>query len=144
MVTKKTTWVGTRWEEMYGYPQVVQVDDTLYVSGQLSLDENGDIVGGAPLDKEGKIIDHSNMEIQMRQTYANAEKVIAKHGGTMHDVVEEIVFVTDMDKAFDVAGRVRREAYKSQRPEVASTIFVTPRLALPDQLIEIKLVAKLK
>lgn len=40
------------------------------------------------------------------------------------------------------AGPVRKEAYGSERPEVESTILVTPRLALPAQLIEIKFVAK--
>jgi hypothetical protein len=49
-----------------------------------------------------------------------------------------------MDKAMAVAGPVRKEAYGSEKPEVASTIFVTPRLAFPTQLIEIKFVAKLR
>ena len=40
------------------------------------------------------------------------------------------------------AGAVRKEAYGSDRPEVASTIFVTPRLAFAAQLIEIKFVAR--
>jgi hypothetical protein len=48
------------------------------------------------------------------------------------------------DRAFAAAGSVRKEAYQSQKPEVASTILVTPRLALPGQLIEIKFVAKVQ
>jgi hypothetical protein len=54
------------------------------------------------------------------------------------------VYVTDMDTAFAAAGPVRKEAYGSERPEVASTIVVTPRLVLPTQLIEIKFVAKVQ
>jgi hypothetical protein len=50
--------------------------------------------------------------------------------------------VTDMGTAFAAAGPVRKEAYGSPKPDVASTILVTPRLALPQQLIEIKLIAK--
>ena len=49
--------------------------------------------------------------------------------------------MTDMDTAFAVAGAVRAEAYGG-RPVVASTILVTPRLAFPSQLIEIKLIAR--
>jgi hypothetical protein len=60
---------------------------------------------------------------------------------TMDDIVEEVVYVTDMDAAFAVAGEVRAAAYGG-RPVVASTILVTPRLAFPDQLIEIKVIAK--
>ncbi len=59
----------------------------------------------------------------------------------MGNVVEEVVYVTDMDAAFAVAGPVRHEAYGGT-PTVASTILVTPRLAFPPQLIEIKFIAK--
>ena len=133
---------GMPWEGQYGYAQAVKVGDTIYVSGQLSHDNEGNIVGAAPLDKKGKIRDHSNMEIQMRQTYANAKKILGQYGATLENVVEEVLYVTDMDAAFAVAGPVRKEAYGSEKPDVASTILVTPRLALPTQLIEIKFIAK--
>ena len=135
---------GMPWEDQYGYAQALKVDDTIYVSGQLSHDEQGNVVGAAPLDDSGKISDHSNMEIQMRQTYANAKKILSEFGATLDNVVEEVVYVTDMDKAMEVAGPVRKEAYGSEKPEVASTIVVTPRLAFPTQLIEIKFIAKLR
>ena len=134
---------GMPWEDQYGYVQALKVDDTIYVSGQLSHDEQGNIVGAAPLDDSGKIRDHSNMETQMRQTYANAKKILSEFGATLDHVVEEVLYATDMDKAMDVAGPIRKEAYGSEKPEVASTIVVTPRLAFPTQLIEIKFIAKL-
>jgi len=135
---------GMPWEDQFGYVQALKVDDTIYVSGQLSHDDQGNIVGAAPLDDSGKIRDHSNMETQMRQTYANAKKILGEFGATLDNVVEEVLYVTDMDKAMEVAGPVRKEAYRSEKPEVASTIFVTPRLAFPAQLIEIKFIAKLR
>ena len=135
---------GMPWEDQYGYVQAVKVDDTIYVSGQLSHDEDGNVVGPAPLDDNGKIRDHSNMETQMRQTYANARKILGEFGASLDNVVEEVVYVTDMDKAMEVAGPVRKEAYGSEKPQVASTILVTPRLAFPTQLIEIKFIAKLR
>ena len=135
---------GMPWEDQYGYVQAIKIDDTLYVSGQLSHDEQGNMVGAAPLDDSGKIHDHSNMETQMRQTYANAKKILSEFGANLDNVVEEVVYVTDMDQAMTVAGPVRKEAYGSEKPEVASTILVTPRLAFPTQLIEIKFIAKLR
>jgi enamine deaminase RidA (YjgF/YER057c/UK114 family) len=135
---------GMPWEDQFGYVQALKVDDTIYVSGQLSHDEQGKIVGAAPLDDSGKIRDHSNMETQMRQTYANAKKILSEFGATLDNVVEEVLYVTDMDKAMGVAGLVRKEAYGSEKPGVASTIVVTPRLAFPTQLIEIKFIAKLR
>ena len=139
---KETRTFGMPWESQYGYVQAVKVGDTIYVSGQLSHDEQGNIVGAAPLDERGNIQDHSNMEIQMRQTYANASKILAEFGATLDNVVEEVVYVTDMEKALAAAGPVRKEAYGSQTPQVASSILVTPRLAFPTQLIEIKMIAR--
>ena len=122
---------GLPWEESYGFAQAVKVDDTIYVSGQLGL------------DNQGKMI-YSNMETQMRQTYANAKKILSQFGATLENVVEEVLYVTDMETAFAAAGPVRKEAYGSKTPAVASTILVTPRLSLPTQLIEIKFIAKVR
>jgi len=135
---------GLPWEESYGFAQAVKVDDTIYVSGQLGLDDKGNMVGPAPLDDSGRIRDYSNMETQMRQTYVNAKKILSQFGATLENVVEEVLFVTDMETAFVAAGPVRKEAYASKTPAVASTIVVTPRLALPSQLIEIKFIAKVR
>lgn len=143
-VQKEVKGLGMPWEDQYGYAQAVKVDDTIYVSGQLSHDETGNFVAPAPLDAAGRITDHSNLEEQMRQTYKNAKRILGEFGATLDDVVEEVLYVTDMDKAFAAAGPVRKEAYGSRRPAVASTILVTPRLALPTQLIEIKFIAKVR
>ena len=131
---KEVKGFGMPWEDVYGYAQAVKVDDMIYVSGQLSHDADGNMVGATPPD----------MEAQMRQTYVNAKKILAEFGATLDDVVEEVIYVTDMDTAFAAAGPVRKEAYGSARPAVASTIVVTSRLALAAQLIEIKFVAKTK
>ena len=141
-VMRKVEGLGMPWEDQYGYAQAVKVGDTIYVSGQLSHDDKGNMVGPAKLDGAGKIVDHGNMEVQMRQTYANAAKILSRFGASLADVVEEVIYVTDMDTAFAAAGPVRKEAYGSQKPKVASTILVTPRLALPTQLIEIKFIAR--
>jgi enamine deaminase RidA (YjgF/YER057c/UK114 family) len=141
-IHKDAKGMGMPWEGEYGYAQAVKVGDTIYLSGQLSHDDQGSFVGAAPLDEQGRILDHSNMEIQMRQTYANAKKLLGRYGATLDNVVEEVLYVTDMDAAFAAAGRVRKEAYGSAKPDVASTILVTPRLALPPQLIEIKFIAR--
>ena len=142
MVEKQTEVLGMPWEGLYGYVQAVKVGNTLYLSGQLSHDDQGNMVAPAPLDDDGKITDHGNMGPQMAQTYANAKILLARYGATLDNVVEEVLYVTDMDAAFAVAGEVRAEAYGGP-PVVASTILVTPRLAFPDQLIEIKFIAEL-
>jgi enamine deaminase RidA (YjgF/YER057c/UK114 family) len=140
-IAKEVENLGMPWEGQYGYAQAVKVDDVIYVSGQLSHDGEGKMVAPAPLDGHGKILNHDNMGSQMAQSYANIKTLLAAYGATMGNIVEEVLYVTDMDAAFAVAGGVRAEAYGG-RPLVASTILVTPRLAFPDQLIEIKVIAK--
>src|SRR5688572_25620735 len=81
-IEKQVRSLGMPWEESYGYAQAVRVGDTIWVSGQLSHDDQGNIVGAAPVDKEGRILDHSNMRVQMAQSYANAKKVLAQYGAT--------------------------------------------------------------
>ncbi len=55
-----------------------------------------------------------------------AKTLLARYGATMGNVVGKALYVTDMGEAF----------------KVASTILVTPRLAFREQLVEIKLTAK--
>ncbi len=75
--------LGMPWEDQYGYAQAVKVDDTIFVSGQLSHDDAGNIVAAAPLDDSNKILDHSNLEAQMRQTYKNAKKILGEFAETL-------------------------------------------------------------
>lgn len=138
---KKLGTLGTPWERAYGYAQAVQVGDVIYVSGQLSHDDRSNLVAAAPLDANGHITDSGNMEEQMRTTYLNAKRLLSQFGATLDDVVEEVIYVTDMNAAFAVAGSVRKAVYGTDAPACASTIAEITRLALPEQLVEIRFTA---
>jgi 2-iminobutanoate/2-iminopropanoate deaminase len=128
-ITKETKGLGIPWEKEYGYSQAVKVGDTIYVSGQVSHDDKGNIIGPG------------DMEAQMRQSYANIKKVLAMYGAKMENIVDEILFVTDMDAAFAAAVKCRQDIF-SGTPVVASTIVQIQRLALSELMIEIRCVAK--
>jgi 2-iminobutanoate/2-iminopropanoate deaminase len=130
-INKETKSLGMPWEKEYGYSQAVKVGDTIYLSGQVSHDDRGNIVG------------LRDMEAQMRQAYANIQKVLAQYGATIDNIVDEVLFVTDMDAAFAAAVKCRPEIF-SGTPVVASTIVQIQRLAFPELMIEIRCVAKLK
>lgn len=140
---KEVAQLGMPWEKTYGYAQAVRVKNTIYVSGQLSHDDDGNVVGPASSDGSGVGTDTSNMELQMRTTYANAAKVLARFGAELQHVVDEVVYAIDMDAAFAVAGPVRKAAYGTDAPQCASTIVQVTRLAIPQQLIEISFTAVL-
>jgi enamine deaminase RidA (YjgF/YER057c/UK114 family) len=59
----------------------------------------------------------------------------------MQNVVDEMLFVTDMDAAFAAAVKCRQEIF-SGNPVIASTIVQIQRLAFPKLMIEIRCIAK--
>jgi enamine deaminase RidA (YjgF/YER057c/UK114 family) len=136
-VRRQSAYLGVPWEEAYGYAQAVKVGDTIHVSGQLAHDARGELVAPAPIGDDGRPTDFANMELQMRATYANASRLLAQFEATLDDVVEETLFVLDVPAAFAVAGKVRKEAYGTDKPQVASNLIGVSRLAFPEQLIEI-------
>jgi enamine deaminase RidA (YjgF/YER057c/UK114 family) len=134
---KEAAYHGVPAEDDYGYAQAIKVGNMIYVSGQLSHDDTGVMIAPAALDETGKPADFSTMAEQMRVTYANAAKILAKFGATLDHVVEETIYVLDVDEAFAIAGKVRKEAYATARPQCTSNLIGVSRLAFPEQLIEI-------
>jgi 2-iminobutanoate/2-iminopropanoate deaminase len=128
-ISKDSKSLNMPWEQDYGYSQAVKIGNTIYLSGQVSHDDNGNIVGPG------------DMEMQMRQAYANVQKVLTKYGATMANIVDEVLFVTDMEAAFAAAVKCRRAVF-SGTPVVASTIVQIQRLAFPQFMIEIKCIAR--
>ncbi|OQP42974.1 hypothetical protein A4H97_12550 [Niastella yeongjuensis] len=118
---------GMPWEDDYGYAQAVKKGDTVWISGQLGHDEKGALVNG--------------MEAQMKQTYANINNLLSRFNMTVDDVVEEVLFVTDMQSAFEARKNNKAEFYPNPK-SVASTIVAVNGLALPGQLVEIKIIAR--
>jgi len=137
----ETAHFGMPWEDIYGYAQAVKAGNVIYVSGQLSHDEQGNIVGAATLDATGRVVDTANMALQMQVAYENAKRLLGKFGANLDDVVEEVIYVTHFDEGFAVAGKIRKAAYGTARPRCASTFVGITRLAFPEQLVEISLTA---
>jgi enamine deaminase RidA (YjgF/YER057c/UK114 family) len=128
-LNKQAKSLGMPWEQEYGYAQAVKVGDTIYVAGQVSHDD------------QGKVLGEGDMEIQMRAAYANVAKVLAQYGATMENLVDETVFVTDMDAAFRARVKMKQEVFGGS-PVLTSTIVQIQRLAFPSLMVEIRCVAK--
>src|SRR5262245_37297653 len=129
-ITKEARSLGMPWEKEYGYSQAVKVGNIIYLSGQVSHDDKGSIVG------------MGDMAAEMRQAYKNIETVLAQYGATIDNVVDEVVFVTDMEAAFAARVTCKEEVFRG-KPVVASTIIGIQRLAFPELMIEIKCIAQL-
>lgn len=129
-INKEAKSFGMPWEKEYGYSQAVKVDNTIYLSGQVSHDDKGNIVG------------QGDMETQMRQAYENIKKVLAQYGATMDNVVDEVLFVTDMDAAFAARVKCKQEVFSGNNPVLTSTIVQIQRLAFPELMVEIRCICK--
>ena len=135
--TRKTASFGVPWESSYGYVQALRVNNTIFVSGQLSHTPEGELVAPASLGTDGRPANFDSMEAQMRRTYENAQVLLTQLGGSLADVVEETLFVLDVPAAFAASGKVRPAVYGQPVPQVASNLIGVSALAFPEQLIEI-------
>ena len=125
---KEPVKLGNFMEEAYGFSQAVKVGDVIYVSGQTAFQADGTIEGVG------------DMARQMRQAYASISDVLGRYGAEMDNVVEETLYVTDMNAAVTVAHDVRKEFY-GPGFDVASTLCQVNALGSPELLIEIKCTA---
>ena len=131
---KQAAYLGGDAERHYGYAQAVRVGDTVYVSGQIARGEDGELIGAG------------EMAVQLRAAYTNIAHALAPLGGDLSNVVEEVLYVTDIAAASKVAGEVRHEAYgvaEGDPIEVASTLVQVVALAHPELLVEIRCTARL-
>ncbi|HVX26187.1 MAG TPA: RidA family protein [Parafilimonas sp.] len=126
MKQKETQTLGMPWEKEYGYAQALKYGNKVWLAGQVGHDENGKL-------KEG-------MQAQMEQAYNNIQKLLKGFNMTMDNVMEEVVYVTDLDAAFKARKNMGSIVY-SNPMLVPSTLIEVRRLSLPGQLIEIKIIA---
>lgn len=139
---KQTMKFGVPWEKSFGYVQAVKADGWIFVSGHLSHDADGQLVSPAPVDAAGKVTDFSDMAAQIRQAYVNMARVLAHFGASPSHIVEEVVYVLDVDAAFAAAGPLRQRFCGEDIPAVACTMLGVTRLAFPAQLVQNKFVVR--
>jgi len=111
-----------------GYTHLVEASGgrTLYVSGQIALDREGNLVG------------KGDLKAQLKQVFENLGAALAAGGAGFEDVVKITIFMTDLR---DIASF--REARDRYFPKAlpASTLVQVSRLAYPELLVEIEAVA---
>jgi reactive intermediate/imine deaminase len=108
------------------FSQAVKVGPMIFVSGQLSRDAHGRIVG------------KGDMAAQTRQVIANLRAILHAAGADLRHVVKLTAFMTDMSLA-EQAWKVREEAFGERPP--ASTGVEVSQLTHPDFMIEMEAIA---
>ena len=113
-------------EPLSHYSDAVRAGNTIYVSGQASLDEQGRVVG------RGDVV------AQTRKALDNMVLVLDAAGATLADVVKVTVYLADCNDR-PAVNEVRKEYFKGNRP--ASTLYGVGHFAVDGMLIEIDAIA---
>jgi enamine deaminase RidA (YjgF/YER057c/UK114 family) len=115
----------------FGWTHVVTVTagKTIYISGQVSVNERGEVVGKGDLRK------------QTEQTYENLKHALAAAGATFRDVVKMNLYVVGLKPEHVPLLREVRSRYINAQQPPASTLVGVSALVGADWLIEIEAVA---
>jgi len=111
----------------YSHVVVAQGGRTLYISGQLSLDQDGNLVG------------RGDFQAQVKQVFENLKARLAEGGASFKDVVKLNYYLTDASGVQAV--RDTRRSYINTENPPASTLVVVKQLAREDCLIEVEAIA---
>jgi 2-iminobutanoate/2-iminopropanoate deaminase len=117
-------------EKQMGFVAMVQTGKTLHLAGIVSIDDALNVV--APGDMAG----------QIERIYEIMEATLAKNGATLQHVVNELIFVTDLQKFGPAASAVRAKRYAKCAPP-ATTAVQVGALFFPAAMIEIQATAVL-
>ena len=117
---------GWKWDDNFIMSQGIQIGNAVYVSGQVAMDSDGNVVG------------QGDMKAQTRQALENVKTVLEAAGSSMDDVVKVTVYVTDISRLRETH-EVRADFFPDPPP--ASTGIEVTALAFPGLLVEIKAVA---
>ena len=107
------------------YSQAIQVNNTLYLAGQIALD---------PLT--GKMVE-DKIDIQTHRVMTNLEAVLSEAGFSFDDVVQTQVFLSDLNH-YKPMNEIYAEYFSNNPPARAVVQAVLPR----DALVEIMMVAQ--
>lgn len=127
MENKRTNYSsGAPWEAIVGYSRAVKVGNTIEVTGTVSVDDHGNVVGkNDPYAQTGFII-------------RKIEGVLRKAGASLNDVIRTRMFVTDISQ-WELYGKAHGEFFGTIRP--CTTMVEVSGLIAPEYLIEIEATA---
>jgi 2-iminobutanoate/2-iminopropanoate deaminase len=111
----------------YLLSQGIRVGDLLLVSGQVGIDDDGELVS----------ID--DFETQADQAFRNLGRVLEAGGSSLDRVAKVTIFLTDMAANFAKVVELRRKWFTPPYP--ADTIVEVRSLYRPEVMLEIEAIA---
>lgn len=102
---------------------------TIYVSGQVPVNEKGELVG------------KGDLAAQAEQVFRNIDTALKGAGATFADVVKITSFIVDYRPEYRALMHQVRSKYCSKDHPPASTLLGVQSLAISDYLIEVEAIA---
>ena len=97
--------------------------------------------GIGPVDEKGVLVAPGDFPGQVRATWENMRRVLAKAGGSLDDIVTMTVYTTER-RWGEIFTDMRKEVFKTGYP--SSAFMEDRKLKTPGALLEVQAVAALK
>jgi 2-aminomuconate deaminase len=124
-------------EPVGAFPHARRVGSLLFLSGIGPRQRGSKTIPGVTLDQTGKIVSYE-IETQCRQVFENVRTVLEDAGSRWENIVDVMVFLTDMKRDFPVFNRLYAEYFRGV--DAARTTIEVGALPTPIA-IELKVVA---
>jgi reactive intermediate/imine deaminase len=127
-MTKEAVLFGDpeKWTSSYSPAILVKNGQYLYISGQISVDSDGNVVGA------------NDIEVQARKIFDNIRVLLEKSGMDFLNVIKTNYYITDV-KQFSKVANMRTDYFSDIFP--ASTMVEVKGLVREELLLEIEAVA---
>lgn len=117
---------GSKWENIVGYSRAVRIGDTIEVSGTVSTDHSGEIVG------EG------DEYLQTKFILMKLENTLGQLGAKLENVVRTRIFCTNINN-WEKIGKAHGEMFADIKP--VTTMVEVAKLIDEKYLVEIEATA---
>jgi 2-iminobutanoate/2-iminopropanoate deaminase len=106
-------------EKSYGYAQAVKVGNLIYVSGTVSIDNEGNPTG------------EDDMPFQVRSIYEDIRSTLKAFDITFDNVIKEAIFSTDLERFKNEGLAIRASYYQGCSLPASSAWIEVKSLAFP-------------
>lgn len=105
MAKKEIIDPGWAWDDQLSYSQAVKAGGFIFVSGQVAL------------DKEGNVVGPGDIKAQARKAYENLKAVLQRGGASLDDVVKLTWFLRDIG-SIEPVSEITAQYFKQGFPAI--------------------------
>jgi len=124
-------------EPVGNYPHARKVGNLLFLSGVGPRKPGTNVIPGVMMDGQGNTVGH-DIEAQCHSVFENVRIILEESGSSWDNLVDITVFLTNMQRDFDMYNQIYRDYFKNNQP-CRTTVEIS---SLPTPIaIELKCIA---